>query len=126
MDSFWTEEYRRYRPIVFRVARRVLCDDALADEAVQEAFLDHWQNPHRYDPARASLSTRLCLLAHRRAVDIARREARRRVHGDVREPLDPSSYTAEEEVLLRYEQRRVRDAVERLTPLQREVVELAF
>lgn len=109
-----------------RVALRVLRDPDLADDAVQEAFLDLWRQPGRFDRSRASVGTWICVLAHRRAVDLARREARRRLGDEQAGPLDAESYTAEELVVLREQRRQVRAAVDELTPRLREVVELAF
>lgn len=39
---------------------------------------------------------------------------------------DPASYTAEEVAVLRYDQRRVRAAVDRLSPRQRELIEQSY
>ena len=45
---------------------------------MQEVFLDVWRNAHRFVPERAKASTWILTLAHRRAIDIVRREERRR------------------------------------------------
>jgi RNA polymerase sigma-70 factor (ECF subfamily) len=120
------ELHARHGALAQRMAMRVLRDPALAEDAVQEAFLDLWRNAARFDAARARVSTWLCVLVHRRAVDIARREARRSFH-DSSEPLpEEGTATTEELVLLRYEQRRVRAAVAKLSDPQRRVIELAY
>lgn len=109
----------------YRRALRVLRDPALAEDATQEAFLELWRHPRRFDPARASLATWLCVLAHRRAVDIARREARRALV-EPEHALPPDSYSSEELLLLRLERRAVQTALGRLTPRHRRVLELAY
>jgi RNA polymerase sigma-70 factor (ECF subfamily) len=63
---------------------------------------------------------------HRRAVDLVRRENRRRA-----EPLDqayepPSDSSAEQDAWLRFERERVQDALRRLPDQQREALELAY
>jgi RNA polymerase sigma-70 factor (ECF subfamily) len=133
MDKVWTLTDQTLAELVDAhagrarlVALRVLRDPHLADDAVQEAFLDLWRQSGRFDQDRASISTWICVLAHRRAVDLARREARRRLGDEQAGPVDPDSYTAEELVVLREEQRQVRAAVGELTPPLRQVVELAF
>ena len=117
--------HARHRKRAEFVAFRVLQNHALADDAVQEAFIDLWRGAGRYDPARASVSSWVAVLAHRRAVDIARREARRRLDASPNPPPD-DSYTTEEVVVLREEQRRVQRALAELPPPQRTLLELAY
>ena len=104
----------------------VLRNRALAEEAVQDAFLDLWRTASRFDPARAQVRTWLCVLVHRRAVDLARREARHHADEPGSSTPDPGSYTAEELLVLQLDRRRVHSAVARLTPVQRQVIELAY
>jgi RNA polymerase sigma-70 factor (ECF subfamily) len=68
--------YDRHGEVAYRVALRVLRDPALAEDAVQEAFLGVWRQAATYDPARGKASTWILTLVHRRAVDIVRRRAR--------------------------------------------------
>ena len=133
MDKSWTlaestlaELVEAHGAQARRIALRVLRDPDLADDAVQEAFLDLWRQAGRFDRGRGSIGTWICVLAHRRAVDLARREARRRASDAHAGPLDADSYTAEDLVVLREQGRQVRAAVDELTPRLREVVELAF
>ena len=118
--------YRAHRAVAHGVAFRVLRDAALAEDAVQEGFLDLWRTASGFDAKRAPVRAWLCVLVHRRAVDLARREARRYVV-DGRQP-DPhaASYTAEDVAVLRYDRRRVRDALARLPGSQRELLEHAY
>lgn len=125
-DGALAELYERHGRVAKRTAWQVLRDEALAEDAVQEAFLQLWRGAAAFDPRRAAVSTWICVLVHRRAVDLARREARRRETDTHPAPVDPASYTAEEVVVLREEQRRVRAAVAGLSARQRQVVELAY
>jgi RNA polymerase sigma-70 factor (ECF subfamily) len=72
------EIHRRHGGAVHRLARRVVGADALADEVVQEVFVDLWRRPESFDPERGSLRTFLVAKAHHRAVDVVRSEASRR------------------------------------------------
>ncbi|MDX6488716.1 MAG: hypothetical protein QOK13_1331 [Gaiellaceae bacterium] len=120
------EVHARYHRAAFGIALRALADRALAEDAVQEAFLDLWRGGARWNPARAKLSTWICVLAHRRAVDIARREARRETAPEEAGSWAVDSYTTEELVVLREDRRDVQSALEQLTATQRTVIELAY
>ncbi len=72
------ELYDRYGRIAYGLALRVIRDEALAEDAVQEAFLAIWRGASRFVPERAKASTWILTLVHRRAVDLVRREERRR------------------------------------------------
>ena len=116
----------RHAGVARGVAYRVLRDRDLAEDAVQEAFIDLWKSAKTFDPAQSSVRSWICLLSHRRAVDLARREARRSVVGGHVGELDAESYSAEEAVMLRLEQRSVRAALEQLNERHRELLELAY
>lgn len=118
--------YDRYGAVAYRVALRTLRDEKLAEDAVQEAFLDLWRRPEVYDPDRAPLGSWICVLAHRRAADIARREARRHVAAAAVRWEAPDSYTTEELVLLLTDRRRVDRALRALDPHDRRIIELAY
>src|SRR5436853_4513928 len=77
------ELYDRYGRPAYGLALRILRDEALAEDAVQEAFLAIWRGASRFIPERGKASTWILTLVHRRAVDLVRREDRRRA-----EPLD--------------------------------------
>lgn len=120
------ELFVRHGARCLRRAHSVLRDAALAEDAVQEAFLDLWRTADRFDAQRAPLAAWLCVLVHRRAVDVARREARRRALEGSLLAFPEDSNTTEEELLLILERRRVRRAVDGLSEQQRQVVELAY
>ena len=70
--------YDRYSGVAYAIALPVVRDSGLAQDAVQDAFLGAWRTAAGFDPARGTASTWLLTLVHRRAVDIVRREERRR------------------------------------------------
>ena len=77
-QSALAEAYKRHAGAVFALARRLLVDQALAEEVVQEVFLRLWNDPTRFDPDRGSLRSFLLIDAHGRAVDSLRSDASRR------------------------------------------------
>jgi RNA polymerase sigma-70 factor (ECF subfamily) len=66
------EFYARYRAPAHRLARRILGDADLADDAVQDAFLSAWRSARRFSPERGHARGWILTLVHHRAVDIVR------------------------------------------------------
>ncbi len=126
-DAF-RELYRLCAPSAYGLALRVTRDEHLAQDVLQEAFSDVWAQAGRFDPARSSARAWVTMLAHRRAVDRVRREqadrdrTERWASGIGERPHD----SVAEVVQLRAEHRRVRQAMDSLTRLQREALDLAF
>jgi RNA polymerase sigma factor (sigma-70 family) len=119
------ELYDRFGKVAYGLAYKILQDATLAEDAVQEAFLQIWRGAGSYRPERAKASTWLLTFVHRRAVDLVRREQRRRtVQLD---PLpEPSGSGADEEVVALSRREIVQDALRRLPAEQREAIELAY
>ncbi|HWH54116.1 MAG TPA: sigma-70 family RNA polymerase sigma factor [Gaiellaceae bacterium] len=118
------ELYRRLGSLAYGLAFRILRDDALAQDAVQEAFLGVWRAADRFVAERAKPSTWVLTLVHRRAVDLVRREERRRA-----DPLDTESESAgtvSDQAEHVAERDAVRQALRQLPPEQREAIELAY
>ncbi|MGH8951257.1 MAG: sigma-70 family RNA polymerase sigma factor, partial [Acidimicrobiia bacterium] len=106
------------------VAFRVIRDETLAEDVVQDTFVGLWRSPERYDPARGSLRTFLLTIAHRRAVDIVRsEEARTRRES---RPPDPVHFDLEDEVWTRRLSDDVRSALVDLTDDERAAISLAY
>lgn len=120
--------YGRFAATVFGVVRRTLRDPSQSEEVAQEVFVELWRQAARFDPERGRASTWILTLAHRRAVDRVRTEQSRRDRTDrvaAREHRREHDEVAET-VELRLEHQQVRAALDVLTPLQREAVELAY
>jgi len=69
--------YGRYAAVAAGVARGILGEAALAEDAVQEAFLAVWRQASRYDPVRGSVQSWLLTIVRHCAID-----AHRRRHAD--------------------------------------------
>ena len=123
------ELYDRVGRIAYGIAYRILRDERLAEDAVQDAFLAVWRSAATFRAERAKARTWIVTLAHRRAVDVVRREERRRAEPlDVaarQEPADPGG-SAEDEAWLGFERTRVQQALRALPDTQREAIELAY
>lgn len=121
------EVYRRHAGAVFGLAKRLLGDQAKAEEIVQEVFLRLWNKPEKFDPGRGSLRSYLLAQAHSRAVDVLRSDVarRRREERDVREAAE-SGYDLDRTVWDMALADHVREALRRLHPSERLVLELAY
>ncbi len=122
------ELYDRYSRPAFALARRILADDVLAEDVVQDVFLGVWRDPGAFDAARGSFSSWLMAMVHHKAVDAVRREEshrRRRTRaGDELALASPaSSRDVEDEAWSRVVSDQVRGA---LPAPQREALTLAY
>jgi len=124
-QSALAELYDRYGRTAHGLALRVLRDQALAEDAVQEAFLTVWRTASRFMPERGKASTWILTLVHRRAVDTVRREHRRRADS-LDQAAEPAVEGAEEDAFLHLQRERVQAALRRLPDAQREALELAY
>jgi RNA polymerase sigma-70 factor (ECF subfamily) len=121
------ELYDRVGRVAYGLALRVVRDERLAEDAVQEGFLTAWRTAATFRADRGKASTWILTLVHRRAVDLVRREERRRT-----DPLPDdlaarrTGETTEEAAWLRYERERVQSALAALPDTQREAIELAY
>ncbi len=120
----YDETSARVHGLVLRVVR----DRAQAEEVTQEVYLQAWRTSTRFDAEKGSALSWLMTLAHRRAVDRVRSaEAASQqdttYHQTVGQtPHDSTAEAAEASV----DARRVRTALNELTEIQREALELAY
>lgn len=112
---------------VYGLAKKVVVDPARAQEIAQDVLFEVWQKADRFDPSRGSAITWIAVMTRRRAIDVVRsaessRLREERVTKDGGAQPDPVG----EGIIDREEQRRVRRAMDSLSDLQREALELAF
>jgi RNA polymerase sigma-70 factor, ECF subfamily len=125
----FSELYRRYASSAFGLASRILGEQSLAEEVLQEVFLSVWRRAGAYDPARGSVRSWVFAQIHHRSVDVVRREeAERRRSGTAvqREAVEDDLDEVIEEGWLRSRRDQVRRALGALPPEQRQMIELAY
>jgi RNA polymerase sigma factor (sigma-70 family) len=121
------ELYDRHGRLAYGLAFRVLRDRSLAEDAVQDGFLAIWRTAARFVPERAKASTWILTLVHRRAVDLVRREERRRAEPlEIVAPERGGAGDTHESAWAALERERVRAALASLPDQQREALELAY
>jgi RNA polymerase sigma-70 factor (ECF subfamily) len=123
--------YDRFRRPAFALARRILGDDGLAEDVLQDVFVSVWRDPGAYDGARGSFASWLLAAVHHRSVDAVRREEsqrRRQTRAEEEAELDApvSARDVEDEAWSRVVAEQVRAALGGLTDAQREALTLAY
>lgn len=122
----FAEFYDRVAGQVYGLARRVLRDPALAEEVLQEVLVDAWQKAASFDPERGTAHAWILTMAHRRAVDRVRSEQASRLRHLRAFLHEPGGEDAAEAAEASVEQKRVQRALETLSSLQRQAIELAY
>jgi RNA polymerase sigma-70 factor (ECF subfamily) len=119
--------FARHRRSAHAVAARI-CGPALAEEAVQDAFLQISRAAGSYEPALGTVRTWVLGIVRLRAIDTRRRDdrhSRRRVDVERLESLADDS-ELETTVALRDEARTVRELLERLPVEQARAIRMAY
>ncbi|HSK35452.1 MAG TPA: sigma-70 family RNA polymerase sigma factor [Actinomycetota bacterium] len=121
--------YGRYGRAAYSLARRILTEEMLAQDVVQEVFLSLWREAGRFDAGRGTVATYLLSMAHHRAVDVVRREEnlRRWRTSDEGLELEPDPTARVEDQAEASERRaEVWAALKDLPDAQREALLLAY
>ena len=121
--------YDRYGRAAYSLARRILTEETLAQDVVQEVFLSLWRDARRFDAGRGTVATYLLSMTHHRAVDVVRREENLRRWRTSDEGLelapDPKA-RVEDEVEASERRAEVRAALKDLSEPQRQALLLAY
>lgn len=127
-EAAFGELYDRMSRLVYGVVRKVLRDPSQSEEVTQEIFVEVWRTASRFEHDRGSARTWVLTMAHRRAIDRVRSEQASRDRTErvgLRDRVRAFDEVSEQ-VEVQFEHQQVRAALDHLTDLQREAVELAF
>ncbi|HUR15675.1 MAG TPA: sigma-70 family RNA polymerase sigma factor [Candidatus Limnocylindrales bacterium] len=122
-----SELYDRYQAPMYGLAMRITRDAALAQDAVQEAFVGVWRNADRYAAGRASVRTWILSITHHRAIDVLRRRRPTTTLPDT-ETVDEALRSPDvwPEVVRALDGDAVRTAIDGLPQIQRQAIEMAY
>ena len=122
------ELYDRYGRLVFSLILRVVRDAGVAEDLVQETFLRVWNRVQGFDAERGAIAPWLLAVARNRAIDYLRSAGGRERNAlEFAETDHPALYVdMEQDILTSDHARVVRAAMQKLSPQQRQVIELAY
>lgn len=98
--------------------------DAQAEDIVQDAMLSVWRKAHLFDPHRAAVSSWIYQITRNRQIDVIRKE-KRPVPEELKQP-EETEEDASQIVGLEQELSKLRDALQTLSPDQRQMIEHAY
>lgn len=114
---------------VYSVALRIVRHVHLAEEVVSDAYMQVWRDAHRYDDSRGRVLGWLLIITRSRALDLLRRQDEAFSHPEPYELIsEPESEQNSAHDLLAAAQAgsALHTAMQALTPLQRQLLSLAF
>lgn len=121
--------YDRYGRVMYSLILRVVRNESVAEDLVQETFLRVWNRVHGFDQDRGALGPWVLAVARNRAIDYLRSVQGRAIDTPIEsERLEnPALFTNLETSILNIDRvRRLRGAFEKLSPNQRTAIELAY
>jgi RNA polymerase sigma-70 factor (ECF subfamily) len=120
--------YDRYGRVTYSLILRVVRDTGVAEDLVQETFLRVWNRVQGFNAEKGSIGPWLLAVARNRAIDYLRSATGRQRNAlEFEENEHPALYTdMERDLLLADEARRVKVAMQKLSPNQRQAIELAY
>lgn len=124
--------YKRYSSPIYSLVWKILQNSEEAEDVALDVFWQVWRQADRYDPARGTPPAWIFTLARSRAIDRLRSRARREDRtisiDDPNLHFDPLDENASPDQIVSFRQSRdaVRAAMEKLSAVQREAIELAF
>ena len=126
-DAAMAELMRRHRAPVVAFARRLVGDNARAEEVSQDVFVRLWEKWDRYDSAAGTVRAFLLAITHGRTLDVVRSDLARsrREERDARRPTTPEP-EPDTVVVATTTAATVRGALIRLPEAERRAVELAY
>lgn len=120
--------YEQTHRIVFTLIMRIINNCETAEEVTLDVFHDVWRRASSYDPADGPVVGWIMNQARSRAIDRWRFEHRKkRVDGGLDAPLSATSWCDPQQACQLEEQSRLlRNALQVLTPEERQLIEAAF
>lgn len=121
--------YDRYGRVAYSLIYRIVRNSSTAEDLVQETFLRVWNRVQSFDAERGALGAWVLTIARNRAIDYLRSvDGRMEASAIELDHLErPGLFAKLDTTALALDRvRRLKSAFEKLTPVQRQVIELAY
>ncbi|WP_435511139.1 sigma-70 family RNA polymerase sigma factor [Variovorax sp. LT1R16] len=123
--------FKHFAPRVKSYLMRLGTSDSLAEELAQEAMVNVWRKADGFDASRASVSTWIFTIARNLRIDHFRRQGNRLSEGhasDIGDEVELADTlpALDEQLLARQREAGVREAMNRLSPDQLQVLRMSF
>jgi RNA polymerase sigma factor (sigma-70 family) len=118
--------YRAYGAVLFGVIKRIITDEGVAEDVLQEVFVKIWANIGQYDAGKGRIYTWMINIARNTAIDKLRSRGeimRAKIRGD-EEALH--THRADLNTEQSTDTIGIRQAVAELKPKHAEIVQLAY
>ena len=112
--------------MVWTLAQRFLRNDSLAEDAVQEIFIQVWKTAGNFDPSRASERTWITTIARRKLIDVQRAQGSRITTEPGGSEIASSPDETTRRAILDEEAVAARRAMSELKPEQQKLLTLAL
>ncbi len=115
-----------YGGLVWSLARRMCRNNADAEDAVQDIFIEVWKNAGRFDESQSSETTFIAMIARRRLIDRLRKVTRQPDIDSLEDTLHEPSKDLSEDILTCIEAKEAAKAMKQLRPEQRQAIYLSI
>jgi RNA polymerase sigma-70 factor (ECF subfamily) len=117
--------FARHRTYVYRWLFRFVGNETIAEDLLSDVFFDVWQQASRFQ-ARSSVTTWLLAIARFKALSARRRRSHAELDQVIESTVADSADNAEVVLEKKHEGEMLREALTRLSPDHREIIDLVY
>ncbi|MEO1257435.1 MAG: sigma-70 family RNA polymerase sigma factor [Bacteroidota bacterium] len=115
--------YTNYSRLLFGVILRIVKQQDLSENVLQDVFLKVWQNIHQYHPSKGRFPAWVMNIARNSAIDLVRSKGYRKNNSTAAvEPAMEQQFSSE----INVDHIGLRDLVQKLDPKHRRLIELLY
>lgn len=124
--------YDRYSPQLYGLSLKILKNQTLAQDVIQDVFISIWKRIDSFDPGRGTPIAWMTILCRNRCIDALRaKQGRAKKAGYLEEyPFESAALTSGDNPFANTDhaqkRERIIQALSQLPPEQRELIELAY